>query len=100
MNKVQSKSTAQQFSTPTAEGFKFDGNTKIQEVEPIPNTPFNAIRIQDFWFVEWAQCTLTPPLESYEKCIEFLKTDMWSIIAVFVHALAARMKEQEEFNNQ
>jgi hypothetical protein len=70
-------------------------------VEPIPNTPFNAISVgEEIWFIEWGQTVLSDPqkpLKSYDDCVHFLSSNRWDIQATFTLALLQRWREQETY---
>lgn len=55
-------------------------NEQIIEVIPIKNTPFNAIKEKDKWFITLGKYRLTEEQESLKACKKAIKKNQWSII--------------------
>jgi len=62
-------------------------NNELVEVIDIQETPFTARKFEDVWIVTVGKYKLSPNLQTYEECQEFVKNPTWDMITALIQTL-------------
>lgn len=74
-------------------------STSMIEREMIENTPFQAVKIENHWFVCWGEYQISGPYEDKEDCLEALQEKPYEIMTVVCIAVMDkrdRLKDMEK----
>jgi len=64
------------------------------KTNPIPGTPFMAVKHNEMWHIMWGKYVLSPGDELKADCYDRLENDYWNIMGTFVMSVMTAREEQ------
>lgn len=71
-------------------------NSSAYSRREVENTPFEAIGVEDGWFLTWGTWKLTEAHGSYEDLMEYMETHKWELTSTYVLTLLEATRKYEE----